>query len=425
MSVLSQTAELPLKYAATINDQALGENTEPDFELNYIDIGNVDSNGQIHDIVTYQFADAPSRARRIVRHGDVIISTVRTYLQAIAAIEFPPDNLIVSTGFAVIRPRVDILDTGFCKYALREPQFIHEVINRSRGISYPAINASDLGDIPVPTPPLATQRAIASYLDRETAKIDAMIDAKTRLLRLLDEKRRALITHAVTRGLEPGVPMRDSGVPWIGEVPAHWEVPPVFARYEVVLGKMLNERKISGAYLASYLRNVDVQWHKINTTNLSQMDFDAIDKVNYRLRKGDVLICEGGEVGRTAIWEGEIAECYYQKALHRLRPMTPYDNPYFFAYVMESAVGVGVFAAEGNRSTIQHLTAEKLRVFRFPAPPYLEQTRIIAYIDAESTTIDRLRHTTQKSIDILHERRVALIAAAVTGQIDIAEQVCS
>ncbi|GIX39126.1 MAG: hypothetical protein KatS3mg128_0175 [Silanimonas sp.] len=96
--------ERRLKYAATINDEALSESTDADFELAYIDIGNVDSQGRVHDIVNYRFEDAPSRARRIVRNGDVIISTVRTYLQAIAPIENPPDNLIVSTGFAVVRP---------------------------------------------------------------------------------------------------------------------------------------------------------------------------------------------------------------------------------------------------------------------------------------------------------------------------------
>lgn len=116
--------QIKLKYAATINDEALPEVTSPDYVLQYIDISNVDSNGTIHDVVAHDFENAPSRARRIVKDGDVIISTVRTYLQAIAAIENPPDNLVVSTGFAVVRPK-EPLHPGFCKYALREPSFIH------------------------------------------------------------------------------------------------------------------------------------------------------------------------------------------------------------------------------------------------------------------------------------------------------------
>ena len=172
-----------LKYAATINDEALSESTDADFELAYIDIGNVDSQGRVHDIVNYRFEDAPSRARRIVRDGDVIISTVRTYLQAIAPVENPPDNLIVSTGFAVVRPS-NLLDHRFCKYALRANKFLWEVESRSTGVSYPAINASDLGDIKVSLPEISAQRLIANYLDRETARIDGLIAEKERMLAL-------------------------------------------------------------------------------------------------------------------------------------------------------------------------------------------------------------------------------------------------
>lgn len=196
-----------LKYAASINDQALPETTDLDFELAYIDISNVDSQGRVHDIASYRFEAAPSRARRIVQHGDVIISTVRTYLQAIAAIENPPENLIVSTGFAVVRPGQD-LDPGYCKYALRENRFLWEVKVRSTGVSYPAINASDLGDVPIHLPPLNSQRVIAAFLDSETARIDRIIarvgatsvaDAPTgSLLALLAERRAAVITAAVT-----------------------------------------------------------------------------------------------------------------------------------------------------------------------------------------------------------------------------------
>ncbi|MGN2393267.1 restriction endonuclease subunit S, partial [Pelomicrobium sp. G1] len=194
--------------------------TDADLELQYVDISNVDSSGNIGEIATFRFEDAPSRARRRVRDGDVIISTVRTYLQAIAPIRQPPANLIVSTGFAVVRPRADLFDAQYCKYALREPEFLAEVERRSVGVSYPAINASDLASIPVHIHELSRQRAIADYLDRETARIDALIAAKERLLALLAEKRRALITRAVTRGLDPQAPLRDSGIPWLGQIPA-------------------------------------------------------------------------------------------------------------------------------------------------------------------------------------------------------------
>lgn len=274
-------------------------------------------------------------------------------------------------------------------------------------------------------PPLLEQRAIADFLDLETAKIDELISEKKRLLELLTEKRQALITHAVTRGLNPDVPMRASGVEWLGEIPEHWEAPPVYARYDVALGKMLDEKRISGAYLSSYLRNTDVQWHRINIDNLPKMDFDDDDKKTYALKKGDILICEGGEIGRTAIWQEQLPECYYQKALHRLRPITSLDNPEFFAFVMEAVANLGVFAAEGNQSTIQHLTAEKLRVFRFPSPPFREQKEIVAHIQSKASIINDLSRITKLTIDLLHERRAALISAAVTGQLQITTETCN
>ncbi len=169
------------------------------------------------------FVKAPSRARRVVRDGDVIVSTVRTYLEAIAPINCPPDNLVVSTGFAVIRPK-SILHKKYAAYALRAKGFIEEVVARSVGISYPAINASDLVAIYSPVPGLEEQVQIANFLDHETAKIDTLIDKQQQLIKLLKEKRQAVISHAVTKGLNPDAPMKDSGVEWLGEVPVHWKI---------------------------------------------------------------------------------------------------------------------------------------------------------------------------------------------------------
>ncbi|MDA0561726.1 restriction endonuclease subunit S, partial [Burkholderia pseudomallei] len=213
----------PIKAVASINDDVLPETTDPTFELAYVDIGSVSLDMGIEKTEAFTFKDAPSRARRLVRHGDVIVSTVRTYLKAIAAIAMPPENLVVSTGFAVVRP-LDSVEPRFAKYALQGATFIDEVISRSTGVSYPAINASDLARIALPVPPRGEQSAIAAFLDRETGKIDMLIAEQEKLLGLLAEKRQATISHAVTRGLNPDAPMKDSGVAWLGEVPANWAV---------------------------------------------------------------------------------------------------------------------------------------------------------------------------------------------------------
>jgi len=199
-----------------------------------------------------------------------------------------------------------------------------------------------------------------------------------------------------------------------GGSPRSWQLAPVYARFEVRLGKMLDAKQITGQHLAHYLRNIDVQWDRINTFDLPEMDFDEDDRQVLRLVPGDVLVCEGGEAGRTAIWQGELPECYYQKAIHRLRPLTDRDLPRYLFWVMRYAVTQGFFSAHGSASTIEHLPAEKLRLFRYPAPPFETQRRIADYLDRETARIDALIAATERLLTILAEKRQALVTYAVT-----------
>ena len=411
MSRPSAVEQRRLKYAATINDEALAEETEPDYELQYVDIGNVNSSGRVHEIATYSFADAPSRARRQVRDGDVIISTVRTYLQAIAPIQQPPDNLIVSTGFAVVRPRASVFDAGFCKYALREPAFLAEVEMRSVGVSYPAINASDLGDIPIHLPVLQLQRVVADYLDRETVRLDGMVAAKERVLGLLAEKRRALITRAVTRGLDTRVPLRDSGIPWLGEIPAHWETERTRwlfrerdQRSETGEEELLTVSHLTGVMPRS---EKDVNMFEAETTEGYKICF-----------AGDLIIntlwAWMGAMGVSPV-KGIVSPAYnvYQPG--------PRLDPSF----VDALVRIPVFAQEVTRyskgvwSSRLRLYPERFFEVFFAVPPIGEQRAIVAHIAAETAKLDALRAATERTIALLKERRAALIAAAVTGQLSI------
>jgi type I restriction enzyme S subunit len=208
---------------------------------------------------------------------------------------------------------------------------------------------------------------------------------------------------------------KNSGISWLGEVPAHWSIAAVGYRYEVLLGKMLDERRITGEHLAPYLRNVDVQWDRINTENLPEMDFSGNDLVRYALTPGDLLVCEGGEVGRAAIWQGDFGECYYQKALHRLRCRDhSKDLQRFMLYILRAASSLNVFTASEGKSTIAHLTAETLRGYRFAFPPYQEQKRIVDFLDVETSKIDSLIAEQEKLLTLLAEKRQATISHAVT-----------
>ncbi|MCS7797837.1 restriction endonuclease subunit S [Pseudomonas aeruginosa] len=151
------------------------------------------------------------------------------------------------------------------------------------------------------------------------------------------------------------------------------------------------------------------------------MDFPPDAQSMYRLRDGDLLVNEGGSyIGRSAIWRGELDECYYQKALHRLRPHSRMkDTSEFFLYVMEMATQQGVFVAGGNQTTIDHLTAEQLRKYRFAFPPMEEQLQIGEFLSVESSRNLSTTAEAEKLIGFLQERRSALISAAVTGKIDV------
>jgi type I restriction enzyme S subunit len=363
------------------------------------------------------FAEAPSRARRRVSDNDVINSTVRTYLRAITHIEDAGDNLVCSTGFTVIQSGQKVLPR-FLFYWLRSSQFVSAVVSRSVGISYPAINPDEIAQLPFPKIGALRRRSVADFLDRETAKIDDLITKKEHLTELLNERNLSFITRTVTRGLDPDASLKECQAGWFRHAPSHWTIAPLYAHYNVQLGKMLDEKQITGDQLAPYLRNVDVQWGHINIENLAVMDFDPQDRARFGLRQGDLLVCEGGDVGRSAVWSDQVPVCYYQRALHRLRP-TRGDDPEFMFYVMRAAVFSGLFEGSTNQSTIGHLTAEKPRRYRSPFPPVPEQIEIVRQLEKHSRTTMEATSKITAAIALLPEYRSALVSAAVTGQLDI------
>lgn len=207
---------------------------------------------------------------------------------------------------------------------------------------------------------------------------------------------------------------RDSSNPWFGKIPDHWAVVKCGHRYEVLLGKMLDGSRVTGANSGCYLRNVDVQWDRINEEDLPTMDFAPSEQERYSVRNGDLLVCEGGEVGRSAIWNKDYP-CYYQKALHRLRRKTPsQDSIRFMFYNFALAVNQERFISGSGKATIAHLPAEALRQYRFPYPPLEEQAQIAKFLDDETAKIDALIEKQQQLIVLLKEKRQAVISHAVT-----------
>lgn len=212
---------------------------------------------------------------------------------------------------------------------------------------------------------------------------------------------------------------KDSGVEWLGRVPEHWAVCKLSFRYSIELGKMLDEKKLTRTSLVPYLRNQDVQWGSINTQDLPEMDIQPDELERYTIRDGDLLVCEGGDVGRAAIWQGESAVLGYQKALHRLRHRSgDADTAKFFYFSLLTAKQRGVFEESDSKATIAHLPAEKFRQYRFVFPPLAEQLSIAEHLDRETARIDALIEKKTRFIELLREKRQALITHVVTKGLD-------
>ena len=402
-----------LKAATTHNDEVLDESTMPDTEIVYVDISSVDGVSGIKMKETMPFSAAPSRARRRVRDGDVIISTVRTYLKAIARIRAPEENLIVSTGFAVIRPRSKLMP-DFLGCLVSASYLIEQVIARSTGVSYPAINASELVAIPVPLPPLPEQTQIATFLDRETAKIDELVAEQRRLMELLKEKRQAVISHAVTKGLNPDAPMKPSGIEWLGEVPGYWVVKR-FQRCVYVAEGQVDPEDTKYSSLALIAPN-HIESGTGRLLGLESASDQGAESGKYLCKAGDVVYSKIRPALRKVCIAPE--DCLCSADMYPLRAHSGLTNPFLlWSTLSEQFSALAVL--ESQRVAMPKINRESLKEVMLAVPPIGEQQSIVAFIDTETAKLDSLTAEAQRAIDLLQERRTALISAAVTGQIDV------
>ena len=325
----------------------------------------------------------------------------------------------VSTAYRIYDLRPSLFPR-YAHYYFRSDQALAQYRLMVRGITTfdRSITRTDFEAMPVPLPPLEEQRAIADYLDIETGRIDTLISKKLRMIELLQERVGSIIFDGVTGRLtSSGICTVSSGIDWLGSVPDHFGTPWLGAFHTAQLGKMLNAAAASGPEQYLYIKNTNVQWDSFDLEELPSMSFDAEDRRRCELRPGDLLVCEGGEVGRSAVWDLQ-SQIYFQKALHRVRPLTE-NVPRFLMYCLWAAANLNVFSVEGNQATIVHLTGEKLRSHRFPWPPLEEQKRIVSIIDSQRGRIDRAVTSMELQIERLAERRQALITAAVTGELAV------
>lgn len=322
-----------------------------------------------------------------------------------------------TTELHVLRPGPQ-LDPRFLLYTVSTHGFLKLGAASMYGVAgQQRVPDEFLRDLEIDLPSLEGQRRTADFLDAETARIARIKLARRKQLDLIEECALSRAFAAI-RGLwEPGARV-DSGLSWLGDVPHGWSIAPVWSQFDVQLGKMLNQERVNGGSLKPYLRNTNVQWDRIFTEDLLLMNFPSHERQRYEVLPGDLLICEGGEPGRAAIWNGAMQEVYYQKALHRARSRGVSSVRWLF-YCLRVATARNVFAVEGNTTTIAHLTGEQLRSHRFPFPEQVVQSRLTKQLDEAGESDQQFVRAAEVQLDLLAEWRQALITAAVTGQMDV------
>ncbi len=414
-----------LKDEVTFNDEVLGDKTDADYEILYVDISSVSLIEGIVQKEPMSFEDSPSRARRIVKNGDVIISTVRTYLKAITQIQDAEDNLIVSTGFAVLRPKENLFPR-FLGYWVQSENIIGAIVSNSVGVSYPAINATDLVRLPIVKLPLKEQTAIAHYLDTKLREIDALIDKQQTLLEKLAEQRTAVITHAVTKGLNPAAPMKKSGVEWLGDVPAHWDVKRLkFLITELRVGPFGSAIKISdyvqdGKPLYNQRTVLDNSFVN-NSIFITDEKYKELN--SFQTKSGDFLLTTRGTIGKVAI----VPENAEPGIIHPCLIRFKIDENLVLPKLLKSIFNETDFFKkqldlQSNATTIDVIYSNSLKELFLALPPRDEQTAITDYLDQETAKIDRLCETVNQTIGRLKEYRTALITQAVTGKIKVTDE---
>jgi type I restriction enzyme, S subunit len=271
----------------------------------------------------------------------------------------------------------------------------------------------------VPTFDEATN--IANFLDNETAKIDALIEKQQRLIELLKEKRQAVISHAVTKGLNPNAPMKDSGVKWLGEVPAHWEIRAVSKLSEKITnGYVGPTRDILVDEGVPYIQATHIKKGKVN--------FDGAYFVRAAwsnqhsksiLQNDDVLIVQTG-AGTGDIGLVTDAEAGFNcHALIIVQPNQDVVSGEFLSMLFQSQYGYSVLYSIRTGGMHPHLNCGEVQYVRLPVPPRVEQAEILAFISSKTKTFDALINSQNTAIELMQERRTALISAAVTGKIDV------
>ena len=397
---------LKLKYVANLE----GDKVEAGSSQRYVGMENVQSgNGKF--ITTEE--TKPEGISTSFYSGDVLFGKLRPYLAKSWLADFEG---ICSSEFLVLRSHK--ISPKFLNYFTLTEEFINQVNSSTYGSKMPRASWDFISLMGTPVPADNLSDHIANFLDHETAKIDNLIEEQKTLIRLLQEKRQAVISHAVTKGLNPAAPMKDSGVDWLGEVPAHWDIAPLKRFSEILDCKHITAEFVDdGVPLASIREvkswTVDLRRAKKTT----QKYYDLLVEGGRKPVEGDIIYSRNATVGEAAlVKESEIFAMGQDVCL--LRSNKNMNSEYLLHQLKSPLIKMQLDSLLIG-STFKRINVEEIRNFIVLLPLKGEQDNIVEFLYRKTADYDLLIKDAQSTISFMQERRTALISAAVTGKIDV------
>ncbi len=356
------------------------------------------------------------------RAGQLVMNRMQAWSGMFGACEI--DGL-VSPDYAVF----DVLGGHAIKLVLerlKTPDLVGQFALESKGIGsgFNRLYTDRFGPIPISLPPPDEQAAIVRFLDWANGRLERAIRAKRKVIALLNEQKQAIIHRAVTRGLDPTVPIKPSGIPWLGDIPQHWELRPLKSVCKIQSGITLGKDYAGQAINEyPYLRVANVQAGHVNLAVVKMIRVTKAEALRCMLQKGDVLMTEGGDpdkLGRGCVWDSQVKPCLHQNHVFAVRPNQSQLEPHFLSALMTTRYARAYFESTAKQTTnLASTNKTKIGQFQVLLPKVGEQKIILTAINDETLPLNTAISRLEREIELLREYRTRLVADVVTGKLDV------
>ncbi len=371
-----------------------------------------------HVLQNYKFITEKKRlelSRHVALPNDIVIAKMAEPVARSAIVSNQYPEYVIVADCVKLSPDLDLVNLKFLNWAINSVLVKRNAELVSSGTTRIRVSLGELKKLKIPYPSLVEQKLIANFLDHETAQIDTLIDKQQTLIQLLKEKRQAVISHAVTKGLNPDAPMKDSGVEWLGEVPEHWVVTK-FSHCAQIRNGLVDPKAPDFKKLVLYAPN-HIEKGTGKVVYKETAEEQGADSSKYLCYKGEVIYSKiRPALAKVAICEEETALC--SADMYPINAVNGLDNRFLYFFMLSDNFTKAAIL-DSDRVAMPKINRESLSDYRLPVPPVIEQMAICKFIANQNTKLEELESKATKAIQLMQERRTALISAAVTGKIDV------